>query len=65
MIFYIYYIYFIIILQIFINNEFVDSVSGKAFDTINPSTGEKICSVQEGDKVDLSVITMNVVLSKD
>ncbi len=37
--------------QIFINNEWVNSVSGKTFPTINPSTGEKICDVQEGDKV--------------
>jgi len=37
--------------QIFINNEFVNSVSGKVFPTINPSTGEKIVDVQEGDKV--------------
>ncbi|KAL5004464.1 hypothetical protein ScPMuIL_017920 [Solemya velum] len=39
--------------QIFINNEFVNSVSGKTFPTINPSTGEKICDVQEGDKDDV------------
>jgi len=39
--------------QIFINNEFVNSVSGKTFPTINPSTGKKICDVQEGDKEDV------------
>ncbi|UYV65183.1 ALDH1A2 [Cordylochernes scorpioides] len=39
--------------QIFINNEFHDSVSKKTFPTINPSTGEKICDVQEGDKADV------------
>ncbi|KAJ8299857.1 hypothetical protein KUTeg_022604 [Tegillarca granosa] len=39
--------------QIFINNEFVDAVSGKRFPTINPSTGEKICDVAEGDKADV------------
>ncbi|KAH6924963.1 hypothetical protein HPB50_027034 [Hyalomma asiaticum] len=38
-------------IKIFINNEFVDSVSGKTFSTINPSTGAKIADVQEGDKV--------------
>jgi len=38
-------------LQIFINNEWVDSVSGRKFPTLNPATGEKICDVQEGDKV--------------
>jgi len=39
--------------KIFINNEFVNSVSGKVFPTINPSTGEKIVDVQEGDKADI------------
>lgn len=37
--------------QLFINNEFVDSVSGKRFSTLNPVTEEKICDVAEGDKV--------------
>ena len=37
--------------QIFINNEWVDSVSGKTFPAINPATGTKICDVAEGDKV--------------
>lgn len=41
--------------QIFINNEFVNSVSGKVFPTINPSTGEKIVDVQEGDKADIDL----------
>ncbi len=39
--------------QLFINNEFVNSVSGKTFPTFNPSTGEKIVDVQEGDKADV------------
>lgn len=39
--------------QLFINNEWCDSVSGKKFPTINPCTGEKICDVQEGDKADI------------
>ena len=39
--------------KIFINNTWHDSVSGKTFPTINPSTGEKICDVQEGDKADV------------
>ncbi|XP_048252474.1 aldehyde dehydrogenase, mitochondrial-like [Haliotis rufescens] len=39
--------------QIFINNEFVNSVSGKTFPTLNPSTGVKIVDVQEGDKADV------------
>ncbi|CAH3020580.1 unnamed protein product, partial [Porites evermanni] len=40
-------------LQLFINNEYVDSVSGKTFATINPVTEEKICDVAEGDKADV------------
>jgi acyl-CoA reductase-like NAD-dependent aldehyde dehydrogenase len=39
--------------KIFINNEFVNSASGKTFPTINPSTGVKIVDVQEGDKADI------------
>lgn len=39
--------------QIFINNEFHNSASGKVFPVINPSTGDKICDVQEGDKADV------------
>jgi len=38
---------------IFINNEFHKSVSGKTFETINPSTEEVIASVEEGDKADV------------
>jgi len=39
--------------KIFINNEFVDSVSGKTFPTINPATGQVITQVAEGDKADI------------
>ena len=39
--------------KLFINNEWVDSVSGKTFATINPATGDKICDVAEGDKADV------------
>ncbi|KAI6660893.1 Retinol dehydrogenase 2 [Oopsacas minuta] len=39
--------------QIFINNEFIPSVSGKKFPVINPSTGEKLCDIEEGDKADV------------
>jgi len=41
--------------QLFINNEFVNSVSGKTFPTLNPSTGEKIVDVAEADKADVDV----------
>ncbi|XP_060580697.1 aldehyde dehydrogenase, mitochondrial-like [Ruditapes philippinarum] len=39
--------------QIFINNEWVNSKSGRVFPTINPCDGKKICDVQEGDKDDI------------
>lgn len=47
------------VLQIFVNNEWQDSVSGKVFPTCNPATGEQICEVQEADKVNpaLSVVS--------
>lgn len=38
-------------LQIFINNEWHESTSGKKFPTYNPSTLQKICDIEEGDKV--------------
>ncbi|XP_001639716.2 aldehyde dehydrogenase, mitochondrial isoform X1 [Nematostella vectensis] len=41
--------------QVFINNQFVNSVSGKTFQTFNPSTGEVICDVAEGDKHDVDI----------
>ncbi|KAL5004766.1 hypothetical protein ScPMuIL_018222 [Solemya velum] len=40
--------------KIFINNEFVDSVSGKTFPSINPTTGEKFVDVAEGDLADVN-----------
>lgn len=43
--------------QIFINNEWVNSESGKTFPTINPTNGKKICDVQEGDKADVDKAT--------
>ncbi|XP_075266013.1 retinaldehyde dehydrogenase 3-like, partial [Convolutriloba macropyga] len=39
--------------QLFINNEYVDCVSGKTFESVNPATEETICMVQEGDKADV------------
>uniref|UniRef100_A0A8C9RR55 Aldehyde dehydrogenase 1 family, member A2 n=1 Tax=Scleropages formosus TaxID=113540 RepID=A0A8C9RR55_SCLFO len=39
--------------KIFINNEWQNSVSGKAFPVYNPSNGEMICEVQEADKADV------------
>uniref|UniRef100_A0AAY4A361 aldehyde dehydrogenase (NAD(+)) n=1 Tax=Denticeps clupeoides TaxID=299321 RepID=A0AAY4A361_9TELE len=39
--------------KLFINNEWHDAVSRKTFPTVNPSTGEAICQVAEGDKADV------------
>lgn len=41
--------------KVFINNEWVDSVSGKTFPTLNPCTEEKIADVAEGDKADVDL----------
>jgi len=41
--------------QLFINGEFVDSISGKKMPTINPATGEQIALVSEADKADVDV----------
>ncbi|MBW4561456.1 MAG: aldehyde dehydrogenase family protein [Mojavia pulchra JT2-VF2] len=39
--------------QLLINNEWVESVSGRRFETINPATGETICEVAEADAPDV------------
>jgi aldehyde dehydrogenase (NAD+) len=39
--------------KLLINNEWVESASGKTFPTINPSTGEEICRVAEADAPDV------------
>ncbi|PIO62956.1 aldehyde dehydrogenase family protein [Teladorsagia circumcincta] len=39
--------------KLFINNEWVDAVSKKTFETINPATGKVITSVAEADKADV------------
>ncbi|XP_062090753.1 aldehyde dehydrogenase family 2 member C4-like isoform X2 [Humulus lupulus] len=43
--------------KLFINGEFVDSVSGKSFETIDPRNGEVLARIAEGDQndVDLAV----------
>ena len=38
--------------QLYINNEWVNSVDGKTFDVINPATEEKICSIQRAGDAD-------------
>jgi len=39
--------------KLFINNEFVDAVSGKTFATIDPTDEEEIARIAEGDKEDV------------
>lgn len=39
--------------QLFINNQWVNSASGRTFPTINPATAEKIADIQEADKADV------------
>src|SRR5262249_49726849 len=39
--------------KLFINNEFVDPIQGKTFDTYNPATGEVIAKVAEGSAADV------------
>jgi aldehyde dehydrogenase (NAD+) len=40
--------------KLLINNEWVDAESGKTFESINPATGEAICSLAEGDEADVN-----------
>jgi aldehyde dehydrogenase (NAD+) len=39
--------------QLLIDGKWVNSVSGKTFETLNPTNGEVITRVQEGDKADV------------
>lgn len=39
--------------QCFINGQWVDSASGKRFETVNPATEEVIAEVSEGDQADV------------
>jgi aldehyde dehydrogenase (NAD+) len=41
--------------KLLINNQWVESVSGKRFETINPATGEPIAQVAEADKADVDL----------
>ena len=41
--------------KLLIDNQWVDSASGKTFPTINPATGEVICQVAEADAADVAV----------
>mmetsp|Transcript_22128 Transcript_22128/g.42999 ORF Transcript_22128/g.42999 Transcript_22128/m.42999 type:complete len:578 (+) Transcript_22128:22-1755(+) len=39
--------------KLFINNKFVESISGRTFETVNPATGEVICDVDWASKADV------------
>ncbi|CAD0197099.1 unnamed protein product [Chrysodeixis includens] len=41
--------------KLFIDNQWVDSVSGKTFDTFSPHDGSFLASVAEGDKADVDL----------
>lgn len=41
--------------QLFINGRFVDPVLGGSFDTLNPATGEVICSVSAATAADVDL----------
>ncbi|MGR3301315.1 MAG: aldehyde dehydrogenase family protein, partial [Candidatus Scalindua sp.] len=41
--------------RLFIDGKWVDSVSGKTFDTINPATEEVITCIAEGDRADIDL----------
>lgn len=41
--------------KLLINNKWVDSISGKKFDTINPATGEILAQVAEADAPDVDL----------
>jgi len=41
--------------KILIDNKWVDSVSGKTFETVNPATGEVIAKVAEADAADVDL----------
>ncbi|KAL3623670.1 Aldehyde dehydrogenase 2 member C4 [Castilleja foliolosa] len=44
--------------KLFINGEFIDSISGNTFETIDPRSGEVIANIAEGDEkdIDLAVV---------
>jgi aldehyde dehydrogenase (NAD+) len=41
--------------KLFINGIWVNSISGKTFATLNPSTGQEICQVAEADSADVDL----------
>ena len=41
--------------KMLIDGRWVDAVSGRTFETINPTTGDVICRIAEGDKADVDL----------
>ena len=41
--------------KLFINNEFVDSVTGKSFETYNPGDGSLLATVAQATKEDVDI----------
>uniref|UniRef100_A0A803MQ47 Aldehyde dehydrogenase 1 n=1 Tax=Chenopodium quinoa TaxID=63459 RepID=A0A803MQ47_CHEQI len=41
--------------KLFINGEFIDAISGKTFETIDPRNGEVVAKIAEGDKEDIDL----------
>ncbi|GKE00999.1 aldehyde dehydrogenase family 2 member C4-like protein, partial [Tanacetum coccineum] len=41
--------------KLFINGEFVDSISGRTFETIDPRTEEVTANIAEGDREDVDL----------
>ncbi|XP_034503230.1 retinal dehydrogenase 1 [Ailuropoda melanoleuca] len=48
--------------KIFINNEWHNSVSGKKFPVFNPATEEKLCDVEEGEKVGFPALVLALLV---
>jgi len=53
--------------QCFINGQFVDAVSGKTYQSINPTTEEPLCDVALGDErdVDAAVLAADAAFKRD
>ena len=47
--------------KLFIDNEWVDAVSGKTFATVDPATEQEICKLAEGDKADMDKVLCTVL----
>ena len=41
--------------KLFIDGKWVDAVSGKTFETLNPATGKPLTTVAEGDRADIAL----------